>query len=135
MLYFSDKFYFVFDQSLKQKKLIKYSIKDSQDKFIIHIKSAQFVNTEVDKIEENCMEAKTTLQPLIIVVGCDMISLTDFYVYYRPVMYKFQSFLKALDCLFKIYQVFHLAYPKENELTMTFIQQYFYEIYLKNDVP
>lgn len=124
---------YIYDKSINKKRLIKSSIEDSQNKFIVNIKSLSVLNTEIDEIEKSCKITSQQLQPLIIAVGEDIMNIELFYVYFKPILYRFTNFIKALDCLFKVYQVFNFKYPKENIMTMTFIQQYFYEIILQED--
>lgn len=69
-----------------------------------------------------------TVQPLIIAIGPNIYQLHEFYVYFNNTIFKFNNFLKSLDCYFKIFHCLNLKYPLEGELVWLFIQKFFYDI-------
>lgn len=59
---------------------------------------------------------------------------TDIYVYFDDVKYSFisESFLRAVDTVFKIFHVFNLHYPMESLIFWNFIESNFFEIESNN---
>jgi len=65
-------------------------------------------------------------------VGEDISKVADIYVYFDDVKYSFNSFLRAVDILFKIFYVFHLSFPIESLMFWNFIESNFFEIKSNN---
>lgn len=107
---------------------MKSTIKDSQDSFFLHVT----VNNDFDRkiaTYRNILSNRTeTLQPLIIGIGNDLLSITEFIVFYDNIKYIFNNFIAALDCCFKIFHVLDLHYPKDCNSFWLFIQTYFFEM-------
>lgn len=72
-------------------------------------------------------------QPIIIAVGPTIDALKDFYVAYDNILYKIDSFLKALDVCFKTFHCLDAEYPTEAVHIWLFVQKYFYNIDTKSD--
>lgn len=87
----------------------------------------------MNKMRERYKEIGTTLQPLIIVVGINLSSVASFYVCYDNLFYKLPTFLKAIDICFKLFHVMNFKYPVPSKQIWTFVQNYIYNIYLKED--
>lgn len=62
-------------------------------------------------------------QPVIFIVDAK-----EFYLVYDSLFFKFNSVIKALDTVFKVFFVLNLEYPKEIYNFWLFIQIYFYNI-------
>lgn len=76
---------------------------------------------------ENAAKLKGTVQPYIIIVGPQFTEIEAFYIIIDDVMYKMENILKAVDILYKIFQVLNVKYPTGCEQVWLFIQQYVYE--------
>ncbi|CAI6345763.1 unnamed protein product [Macrosiphum euphorbiae] len=90
-----------------KKNQTKYSIKDSQNSFIV------FKNSLVP----------TPMNPQEIIV------------YFDSIKYKVFSILHAIDVTFKLFHLFNLEYPPQSVLVWLFIQKFFFSINTKFDVP
>lgn len=112
------------------KCMIKFSIKDSQNSYVI------VANTALE-LEEKLKARKSSnnpIQPCLLIVGT-IINPSEIMVYFDELKYKFFSIVKAIDLCFKIYHVFNLEYPLESINVWLFIQRYFYNIKLQCDKP
>lgn len=116
----------------KENKKKRITIKEAKDNFVLHIKQICDFQTEIDKLKARCCEEKTTLQPLIIVVGENHLNLSEFYVYFDEVKFKLFNFVSSLDLCFKIFHVFNVKYPENCEGVWNFFQKYFFN-YLDTD--
>lgn len=117
----------------KKRTICKTSIKEAQDSFLLHIISSSNLKEDVQKLTSIKFQNKGNLQPLMIGVGPTLFELKEFYIYFYPVLYKFDTFAKCIDCCFKVYIALNLQYPVESELVWTFIQHYFYDIKTRFD--
>lgn len=75
---------------------------------------------------ENAAKLKRTVQPYIIVVGPQFTAIEAFYIIIDNVMYKMENILKAVDILYKIFQILNVKYPTGCEQVWLFIQKYIY---------
>ncbi|XP_017473113.1 PREDICTED: uncharacterized protein LOC108364063 [Rhagoletis zephyria] len=112
----------------------KATIQNSVSSSILHITSVNDLQHQMELRRNKSIESKTPIQPFSIVVGSDLLSLTDFYVSFRYQKFKFSSFIISLDICFKIYQIFSLKYPDESHHVWSFLQHYFYDISTPYDV-
>lgn len=111
-----------------KKSTIKFTIRDSQESFVYFGKSHQ-------EIEDHLMylkNRKECIQPFIMCVGEDISKITDIYMYFDDVKYSFNSFLRAVDILFKIFYVFNFSFPIESSMFWNFIELYCFEIKSNN---
>jgi len=111
-----------------KKSFIKYSIKDSQNTFIIEATTP----LELEVIIEKLKKQENNIQPCILVVG-SLLNPKQILVYFDDVRYKLFSVYKAVDICFKLFHVFNLEYPNESSNVWLFLQVYFYEIHTKYD--
>lgn len=102
---------------------------------VIHITSIADLEITLSEVRSNLYFAKTTLQPLIIVIGDSLSELKNFYVYLNEAKFKYSTFLASLDLCFKIFHVLHLEYPSPCYGAWLFIQKFFYEIDTILDKP
>lgn len=116
-----------------KKIVIKSTIKDSQNEFIIHAVAVNDVDHKIEELKQILLKREQTLQPVIVVVGCSLTELNEFYLQFDNIKYKFDHFLPALDCCFKIFHILNLQYSNSCANVWTFIQKYFYEISLPNN--
>ncbi|XP_029347666.1 uncharacterized protein LOC107882231 isoform X2 [Acyrthosiphon pisum] len=113
-----------------KKCLIKFSIKDSQNSFIM-VSNTAIGMEEMLKLRKS---NNNPIQPCLLIVGT-ILNPTQILVYFDDVKYKFFSIIKALDICFKIFHVFNIEYPLESQNVWLFIQRYFYDVKLKFDKP
>lgn len=73
------------------------------------------------------------LQPILIVVGQTIENIIATYVQIDGVRYKPRTPVAALDACLKAYHTLDAVYPQECKTVWYFIQQYFYNLYLKED--
>lgn len=76
--------------------------------------------------QENAAKLKTTVQPYIIAVGSQFTAIETFYIIIDDVMYNIENVLKAVDVLYKIFQVLNVKYPPSCEQVWLFIHKYVY---------
>lgn len=115
------------------KKLFwKPSIGDSISSFILEVASHNNIDTKLEEIKLKYVEYNLNLQPLILVVGEEG-AQKEFVTVFDGILYKFQHFLSAVDCCFKLFFVFNVKYPIESIKFWQFMQQYFYKISTQYD--
>ena len=110
-----------------KKSKWKPSIIDSQESSILYCISPSNYITKVDKLKLKYLEKGLTFQPVIIVIGEQKVKLQYFYVHYDGILYKFTSFLKCLDIVFKLFHVMNFEYPVEGKNVYNFIEHFFYK--------
>lgn len=76
--------------------------------------------------QERAIKQKETLQPYIIAIGSQLTAIETFYIIIDDIMYKMENVLKAVDILYKIFQVLNVKYPSACEQVWLFIQKYIY---------
>ncbi|XP_024883588.1 uncharacterized protein LOC112462188 [Temnothorax curvispinosus] len=107
-------------------KIWRPTIAESMDAFICHIK----IPGELEKVkrrrQERAAKLKDTVQPYIIVIGPQLTAIEAFYIIIDDIMYKMENVLKAVDILYKIFQVLNVKYPPACEQVWLFIQKYIY---------
>lgn len=65
--------------------------------------------------------------PLIYGIGEYFDEMSEFYVAMGDILYKFNSFIEALDASFKCYKVLKRDYPKDSAKFWNFIDSVFYK--------
>lgn len=116
------------------KKMVKISIENSRQSFIVYLTSSAQITSYISKITDQHAKEKRRIQPFIIAVGATVFLIETYFIYYFGIYYKCVSFLKALDTCFKLFFTLELSYPIECELIWVFIQKHFFKIDLKSDV-
>lgn len=106
------------------KCVIKYTIKDSQDSFLFAANNHQ----ELTERRRFLTEKGETIQPFVMAIGENLLSLSEFYVYSDGNMYQFSSFIRSVDICFKIFYLFNIEYPKSSICFWHFIEKYFYNL-------
>lgn len=76
---------------------------------------------------------KNTFQPVILVIGEDLSTLKEFFVYVDGTILKCSTFLSALDTCFKIFHIFNLEYPCHCQRVYLFIQKFIFSINTPHD--
>jgi len=105
-----------------KKNLVKYSIKDSQDSFMIFKSSIAEIEEYITK---RCNENKP-IQPFILICGTPS-KPKEIIVFFDKICIKFKLFSisSAIDVCFKIVHIFNLEYPPQSSIVWLFIQKYF----------
>lgn len=97
----------------KKRKRNKFTIKESQNSFILHLKNAFELNEKIDSLRKESALNKTAIQPFIIALGDDFFEEMQFYTFCDGVIYSFDTaFISTLDCCFKMHFVFNLKYAE-----------------------
>lgn len=76
--------------------------------------------------QETATKVKETVQPYIIAVGPQLTAIETFHIIIDDIMYKMENVLKAVDFLYKIFQVLNIKYPPACKQVWLFIQKYIY---------
>lgn len=111
------------DETLGKKVTTKFTIKDSQDSFLYVAKCAQELEDHLEFLKNQ----KQAIQPFILTVGEDVLSIKEIVVYFDGIRFTFCHFLRAVDICYKIFFLFNLDFPKKSQMFWTFIQTYFYK--------
>ncbi|CAI6361296.1 unnamed protein product [Macrosiphum euphorbiae] len=110
-----------------KRGFIKFSIRDSQNSFLVVTPTALAMELTLKKMAEN-----GPIQPCLLVVG-SLFDPKQILVYLDNIKYKMFSAYKAFDICFKIFHVFNVEYPLESGDVWLFIQTFFYNITTKYD--
>jgi len=113
-----------------KKNITKYSIKDSQDSFLVFKESVEAQQQHLEQLRNQGIP----IQPFIVIVGT-MNSQKEILVYFDSVMYKVHSVLRSIEVCFKIFHLFNLEYPSQSTIVWLFIQKYFFCIHSRYDKP
>ena len=73
------------------------------------------------------------LQPSCIVISTEDCQVDSVFVLCQDIMWKFDSTLDAVDCLFKLFFSLNLEYPVEAVQVFSFLQRFIYEIETVHD--
>lgn len=76
--------------------------------------------------QKRATKLRETVQPYIIAVGLQITAIEAFYIVIDDIMYKMENVLKAIDILYKIFQILNVKYPSACEQVWLFIQRYIY---------
>jgi len=94
-----------------KKNLIKYSIKDSQDSFIVFGESVDIMQQHLEQLKRR----GDPIQPFILIVGT-IFSHKEILVYFDSIMYKVHSILRSVEVCYKIFHLFNLEYPCQSSI-------------------
>jgi hypothetical protein len=114
-------------------KQYKHTISQAQQSFIQLISKTGDLNVKLSEIQEQYTAYNWKLQPMIFVVGKDLLNIESSYAVYDGIFYKCEKFIDALDMCYKMYRLFNLDYQKASTLMWLFIQNYFYDMKEVND--
>ncbi|XP_060846086.1 uncharacterized protein LOC132925734 [Rhopalosiphum padi] len=99
-----------------------------RDSFITHLRSHSEVKETITRRKEKYARLGITLQPLVIMVGPDINSISQYFVFVDETYYVLNSIVHAVDCCFKVIHALNLQYPIECLPVWTFIQKGFYKM-------
>lgn len=112
----------------------KVAIVEAVDLFAVRVTHLEELDQKREEFAIKFGDIHSEFTPLIVVVGDNNINIHEIYVHFDVALYEMPDFLSALDCCMKIYRVLNLPFPTSNEYVWTFIQRYFYEISLPDDI-
>ena len=92
------------------------------------------IDREVRNHHHTVQKKGLTVQPIIVLVGPSLSQISTSYVQVNNVRYKLRTPLAAIDLCFKTFFAMDAAYPSECYAVWLFMQRYFYDIYLKEDL-
>lgn len=103
------------------------TIKTSKDSVFKRVYSGASIAKamQIRKTERDKRDIKE--HPLIYGIGEYFDEMSVFYVAMGNILYKFNSFIEALDASFKCYKVLKRDYPKESAKFWNFIDAVFYK--------
>lgn len=113
-----------------KKNLIKFSIKDSQESFMMFGESVEIMESYLENLKKQCKP----IQPFILVVGT-IFNIKEILIYFDSVKYNVHSIIRAIEVCYKIFQLFNLQYPPESLVVWLFIQKYFFNYSSIYDIP
>ncbi|XP_016963304.2 uncharacterized protein LOC108033477 isoform X2 [Drosophila biarmipes] len=119
-------------RKIRDKNFIK-SIKDSQLSFMVQGVTHSDVETEIQLLRTTLYNRGESMHPIIVSVGLDF-SCSKLYMLYNNIKYALPSFLSVFDICFKMFYVLQLKYPSDCSEFWMFVQKYFYEINLEDDL-
>lgn len=108
-------------------KRLKYSIKQSQESFMIICPNSNEAQRKISEKRGLCVHSNTCQQPLIIVIGQDE-NYSDFLLDFDGNLYKFDSFLEVIIYCFQLLYVLNLKYPDECIVVWNFIEKFLFGI-------
>lgn len=113
-----------------KKSYIKYSIKDSQETFMVFGESVEAMQAHIEKLRN----LGHPIQPFILVIG-SIFYQREILVYFDSILYKLHSILRAVEVCYKLFHLFNLQYPIESDIVWLFIQKYLFCFSSKYDKP
>ncbi|XP_052123665.1 uncharacterized protein LOC127749475 [Frankliniella occidentalis] len=124
------------DKALVQpggKKVWRPTSAESRNGFILHVKHANDIKTQLEKRQEFMKSVGCSCQPLIVVCGSKLTSITHYQLSIDSIIYTVPGPLQAVDYLFKAFQSLHSWYPVEAEQVWLFLQRDVYGIVSQHD--
>lgn len=106
----------------------------SLEKMFLKVPRGTMINQEIQKISEKVKGKQKEMNPFIIYYENENGIAFKFFVCINHLIYEMTNFISALDILFKSYFVFFLKYPPECVNVLTFLQHFFYKIFLDSDI-
>lgn len=117
-----------------QKETWKFSQLDGEESLIYNINSVSEIQTSLEDKYKKLKKFGLKPAPIIVTTGNGELFLkNNFSIHFDKVIYNFNNFMTCLDCLFKIYIILHLEYPKQSYNFWIFLQKFIYEIDVKNE--
>ncbi|XP_055591823.1 uncharacterized protein LOC129743727 isoform X2 [Uranotaenia lowii] len=117
---------------LSNKDIWKPTIKESCEGVIIRLETLADYQTKFSSIQEQRAKRGLPDTPVILAVGETPKSTHTFFVSY-DFLYQTDTFLEALDIVFKIHKSYDLKFPIQAQGTWNFISCFFYDFELGLD--
>ncbi|XP_031332459.1 uncharacterized protein LOC116162857 [Photinus pyralis] len=96
--------------------------------FVIHLKSISELKTIVEAKVNKLDKFGLTLQPTPVLIGEEISTIRDSYVYVSGHLYQVSTPIKAIDICFKVIHAVHALYPYESETVWLLLQKCLYGI-------
>jgi len=128
---FLDLPFLFFPITIKRKKgqsACRPSKIEVRDSFITHLRLHFEVEETITRRKEKYALLRITLQPLVIKVGPDINSISQYFVFVDETYYVLNSIVYAVYCCLKVIHALNLQYSIECLPIWTFIQKGFYKI-------
>lgn len=111
----------------------KPSHREVAESSIIFLKSLIDFETELSRLSNQNRKRGLPDYPVIVVVGEGITSVGQFFVCFKDIAYKAETFLKAVDITFKIYTAYGITFPPEATGPWQFIASYLYDFEIPDD--
>ncbi|XP_057333632.1 uncharacterized protein LOC130672879 [Microplitis mediator] len=118
----------------KKKNVWKPDLEETRDGIFIHVPMPGAIETKVRAKNEKMLKMGLPVQPFMIIVGKDSMSIDACYVRVDNVQYEIKSILNCLNTLLKVFLTFKVSYPVESETFWYFIQWGVYNIHTSCDI-
>lgn len=119
-------FYLLPNRNKTQKQNLDYLLRKAP-------KGAK-IDLEIKRISEIAAARKEDMDPFIQYFENENGIPYKFFVCINQQIYETLHFTTAMDIVFKSYYVFQMEYPPQCVVVLTFIQHFFYQIFLDEDV-
>lgn len=122
----------VYDEQEKRYRIHRSTIEESRNSFMVIGPTYAELDEKFKERMEHAQKNNEILLPILGGVGEAMFDISECYVYYENVCYKFDNILSSVDTVIKMFNVLNLKFPRHCKLVWYFIQEYFYEIKTPN---
>ncbi|XP_062714297.1 uncharacterized protein LOC109409342 [Aedes albopictus] len=112
---------------LPNGKKWKPSLVESSESTILHLKTLADYETELSRLSRQNLLRGLPDYPVIVVVGPSIEHVNQFFVSYKDIAYKAETFIKALDITFKVYEAYGISFPSEANGPWSFMAYVFYD--------
>ncbi|XP_057340206.1 uncharacterized protein LOC130677454 [Microplitis mediator] len=111
----------------------KIATQEAIDSIFHFAPTASDVELTISNVQNDHYNRNERVQPYLIIQG-SIDELDQILIVIDKIRYECDSVLVALDCLFKLYHVFHAEYPKSGIHLYLLIQRCVYQITTKYDI-
>lgn len=101
---------------------------ESSESTILHLKTLADYETELSRLSRQNLLRGLPDYPVIVVVGPSIEHVNQFFVSYKDIAYKAETFIKALDITFKVYKAYDISFPSEANGPWSFMAYVFYDL-------
>ncbi|XP_062710812.1 uncharacterized protein LOC134288897 [Aedes albopictus] len=112
---------------LPNGKKWKPSLVESSESTILHLRTLADYETELSRLSRQNLLRGLPDYPVIVVVGPSIEQVNQFFVSYKDIAYKAETFIKALDITFKVYKAYGISFPIEANGPWNFMAYMFYD--------
>lgn len=88
---------------------------------------------QIKDLRQKYVQEKKTLQPCLLVVGADLFTAEAFYTLCDGTLYKYPTFVAALNVCYKIFYVLNVNYPAASKNFWLFVQTIIFELEMENN--
>lgn len=106
----------------KARKQEKQTMKDSFSKFFTFIASEGLVSQFIDKLQQEAVAQKMTIQPFIVAIGTGPNNnVGTFLLCFDSYKYKINDVDLVIEAFLKMYMLFNLKFPSETKNLLEFL--------------